>query len=134
MANKNDYDEIIIRMTHNLDGCRDDEREWAEKAIVKVYNAWVRFANNGGIRLYNSIWDALHPDNGKLEGELLKKYNEGYERFMRPFANIAARKYGVSKDRKRIVKLKSCIEGVVLSEDLKTGSFNGVVENYKWYR
>lgn len=136
MKNEKDYEEIRVLMEHNLDGCRDDERKWAEKALVEVYNCYARFANNGGIHLYNSWWDALHPNCGKLEGELLKEYDEGFERYMRIFANIAARTHGISKDRKRIVKLKNCLDSVCvsLSTDLKTGSFNGVVEDYKWWK
>lgn len=129
-----DYDEVLLKMTFELEGCKPEEREWAKHAFLRVYNTCARFANESGWRLYNTIWDALYPNSGYLNGPLAREYEAGAERFMRPIMNHVARKVGVSKDRKRIVRLKSALDSVELSSDLTTGTFYGTVEDYKRFR
>lgn len=129
-AKENEGHYFTVEMESDLEGCRPDEVEWAFSALRKVYNCAADIANNGLIDMYNALWDLKHPNHGKMEGALLQEYDDGYEAFMQPVLLQAAVLHGVSKDRKRIVRLTSMIRGVVFDSDLKHGVYHGIVEDF----
>lgn len=128
---KDDYETVTLKVGYNLEGCRPDEREWAEEAIRAVHQFVADVANEYGIEMYNAMWELKHPNHGVMRGALLAEYDEGYENFMKLTAEMAARTVGLSPDRTRIVRMRSVLDCLLINWETETGLYNGIVEDYK---
>jgi len=80
------YEELTkpMVMRYEVTGCSHPvEEEGAARILLRIYNLTADRMNNGGIELFNSAWNKVHPNSWTS-----KEYDEAYEDYFKAAADV----------------------------------------------